>query len=70
MLEKAPPGSARGIHLVVEDIEAAREELIARGIEVSEIVHVGGGVRYADFADPDGNSFLLQEMSWRTGAAF
>src|SRR5690349_15032202 len=55
MLEKAPPGSARGIHLVVEDIEAAREELIARGIEVSEIVHVGGGVRYADFADPDGN---------------
>ena len=70
MLDKAAPGSSHGVHLVVEDIETAREELIARGIDVSEIIHVGGGVRYADFADPDGNSFLLQEMAWRTGEAF
>jgi predicted enzyme related to lactoylglutathione lyase len=70
MLDRAAPGSSHGVHLVVEDIEKAREDLIARGVDVSEIIHVGRGVRYADFADPDGNSFLLQEMSWRTGEAF
>jgi predicted enzyme related to lactoylglutathione lyase len=70
MLEKMAAGSSHGVHLVVEDIEAARAELIERGVAVSEITHVGGGVRYADFADPDGNTFLLQEMVWRTGAEY
>lgn len=64
------PGSVRGLHLVVEDIEAARSELLERGVEVSEIHDFGGGVRGADFADPDGNSFELQEMAWRTGATY
>jgi predicted enzyme related to lactoylglutathione lyase len=61
---------AANLHLVVEDIEAVRADLLARGVEVSGITDVGGGVRYAGFADPDGNGLLLQEMSWRTGAAY
>ncbi len=70
----AAPGSARGMHLVVRDIEATRAELGGRGVEVSEIRHVGpDGWRpgphperadygsFADFRDPDGNSWVLQE---------
>jgi predicted enzyme related to lactoylglutathione lyase len=64
------PGSIKALHLVVGNIEASREELIGRGIEVGAIDDVGGGVRYARFADPDGNTLVLQEMSWRTGDAF
>jgi len=64
------PGSVRGVHLVVEDLDEARAELIGRGVEVSEIHDFGGGVRGADFTDPDGNSFELQEMEWRTGARY
>jgi predicted enzyme related to lactoylglutathione lyase len=64
------PGTIKGLHLVVKHIEQAREELIGRGVEVADIVDVGGGVRYAWFADPDGNSLTLQEMAWRTGDAF
>ena len=64
------PGASRGLHLVVEDIDAARTELIERGVQVSEIVDFGGGVRGAYFADPDGNPFELQQMAWRTGADF
>ncbi len=67
---EAPPGSVRGLHLVVADIEAARADLLARGAEVGEVVDVGGGVRYAALTDPDGNTLTLQEMSWRTGDAF
>jgi catechol 2,3-dioxygenase-like lactoylglutathione lyase family enzyme len=64
------PGSVRGLHLVVEDLTGARAELLRRGVEVGEIQDFGGGVRGADFADPDGNSFELQEMAWRQGAQF
>jgi predicted enzyme related to lactoylglutathione lyase len=67
---EAEPGSVRGLHLVVDGIERARAELIGRGVEVGEIQDVGGGVRYAGFADPDGNGWTLQEMAWRTGDAF
>jgi predicted enzyme related to lactoylglutathione lyase len=67
---KGEPGSIRGLHLAVEDLDQARAELIARGVEVGEIHDFGGGVRGADFSDPDGNSFELQEMAWRKGAAF
>ncbi len=66
----APPGSMRGLHLVVADIEAARAELVERGVDIGPIQDVGGGVRYAGFADPDGNSLTLQEMPWRTGDTF
>ena len=66
----AEPGSVRGLHLVVADIDAARAELAGRGVEIGEVTDVGGGVRYAGFADPDGNGWTLQEMPWRTGDAF
>jgi uncharacterized protein YndB with AHSA1/START domain/predicted enzyme related to lactoylglutathione lyase len=59
-----PPGSLRGLHLVVADIEAARAELVGRGVEVGE-VEDAGGVFYAHFADPDGNTWCLQHMPWR-----
>jgi catechol 2,3-dioxygenase-like lactoylglutathione lyase family enzyme len=67
---EAPPGSVRGLHLVVDDIEKARAELIDRGVEVGAVVDVGGGVLYAAFEDLDGNGWTLQYMPWRTGDAF
>jgi catechol 2,3-dioxygenase-like lactoylglutathione lyase family enzyme len=70
----AAPGSYRGTHLVVTDIEAARAELVGRGVDVSEIRHMGPNGwepgpdperrdygSFADFSDPDGNTWLLQE---------
>ncbi|HEU4331572.1 MAG TPA: VOC family protein [Lapillicoccus sp.] len=67
---KMTPGSAHGIHLVVNDITAARRELADNEVAISEVTDVGGGVSYAWFEDPDGNTLTLQEMAWRTGAAF
>ncbi|SOD95004.1 hypothetical protein SAMN06272739_1066 [Blastococcus haudaquaticus] len=64
------PGSVRGLHLVVDGIERARDDLIGRGVDVGAVQDVGGGVRYAGFEDPDGNGWTLQEMAWRTGDAF
>lgn len=64
------PGSVRGLHLVVEDITEARAELVRRGVAVGDIRDFGGGVRGADFSDPDGNTFELQEMAWRKGAKY
>jgi len=64
------PGSIKALHLVVADIEAARRELLDRGVEVAPVEDVGGGVKYARFADPDGNTMTLQEMPWRTGDAY
>jgi predicted enzyme related to lactoylglutathione lyase len=66
----APPGSVRGLHLVVTDIEKARAELVARGVDVGAVQDVGGGVLYASLEDPDGNTLTLQEMPWRTGESF
>ncbi|MDJ0392959.1 glyoxalase [Rhodococcus sp. G-MC3] len=65
-----PPGSTKGLHLVVEDIEASRTELLERGVVVGDVEDVGGGVRYAGFADLDDNTWTLQEMPWRTGDSF
>ena len=65
------PGTIKGLHLVVSDINHAREELVSRGVDVGEIDDsAGGGVKYAHFSDPDGNTLVLQEMAWRTGNAF
>jgi catechol 2,3-dioxygenase-like lactoylglutathione lyase family enzyme len=58
-----PPGSVQGLHLVVSDIQAAREELVGRGVEVSKIKDFGGGVSFAFFKDPDGNGWALQEIA-------
>jgi catechol 2,3-dioxygenase-like lactoylglutathione lyase family enzyme len=60
-----PAGSLRGLHLVVSDIEEARATLIDRGVEVGPVQDLGG-VFYASFADPDGNTWTLQHMPWRT----
>jgi len=64
------PGGVRGLHLVVEDVAEARAELLGRGVEVSDIHDFGGGVKGANFSDPDGNSFELQEMAWRKGSTY
>jgi catechol 2,3-dioxygenase-like lactoylglutathione lyase family enzyme len=87
----AAPGSAQGLYLVVSDIEAARKELLARGVAVSEVFHHEGDVHtgpdepylfgrrrisgpdpehrtyhsYVSFSDPDGNGWLLQEVTAR-----
>ena len=83
-LTDAAPGSARATYLAVTDIEAARAELIARGVKVSDIRHkspvetwAGGWApgadperrdyaSFADFADPDGNTWVIQEIGYRT----
>lgn len=75
----ATPGSVRGVHLIVEDIDAVRAELVGRGVAVSEVRHFADGAwspgadpehrpyaSFADFADPDGNTWVLQEV--RRGA--
>jgi catechol 2,3-dioxygenase-like lactoylglutathione lyase family enzyme len=81
----AAPGSAESVYLVVEDIDAARADLAAHGVEVSEVFHEGAlGDRFhpggrasgpapdratygsfASFSDPDGNTWLLQEITTR-----
>jgi catechol 2,3-dioxygenase-like lactoylglutathione lyase family enzyme len=75
----AVPGSAQGLFLIVSDIEAARADLVARKVEVSEVFHRAVGeapasgpdparrsyTSYATFRDPDGNSWLLQEVTAR-----
>ncbi len=55
------PGSTKGLHLVVTDMEEARNYLIDRGIEVTDPEDVNG-VLYAYFRDPEGNSWLLQQF--------
>ncbi len=67
---EATPGSVRGLHLVVEDIEQTRAELVDRGVDVGEVTDVGGGVLYAALIDPDGNTLTLQQMPRRTGDTF
>jgi catechol 2,3-dioxygenase-like lactoylglutathione lyase family enzyme len=87
-ITSAAPGSARGLYLIVSDINAARNELVARGVEISEVFHAGtpgaqfqtdsGSGRvsgpapdqasygsFATFSDPDGNGWLVQEVTTR-----
>jgi catechol 2,3-dioxygenase-like lactoylglutathione lyase family enzyme len=74
----APPGSAQGLFLIVSDIEATRNALIAAGVEVSELFHPGPGgtlsgpdpehrsyLTCASLSDPDGNRWLFQEVTTR-----
>lgn len=65
-ISEMAPGSVKALHLVVADIGMARETLVARGIDVSQVEDHGRGVKMAHFHDPDGNSWALQEMSWRS----
>jgi catechol 2,3-dioxygenase-like lactoylglutathione lyase family enzyme len=73
------PGAVQGLYLVVADLEATRKDLVGRGIEVGEIFHVAPGKppapgvdpehrsygSFAQFSDPDGNGYLLQEITKR-----
>jgi catechol 2,3-dioxygenase-like lactoylglutathione lyase family enzyme len=81
-LSLAAPGSVRGMHLMVGDIEAARAELVGRGVEVSDVRHLEAGAwapgpdpersdygSFADFSDPDGNTWVLQERGHRRSGA-
>jgi catechol 2,3-dioxygenase-like lactoylglutathione lyase family enzyme len=80
-LTEAAPGSYRGTHLVVADIVAAREELVSRGVDVSDVRYFdrekgewqpgadpehADYSSFADFSDPDGNTWVLQEVGYRT----
>lgn len=58
------PGTVKALHLVVDDIKHSRDVLIDRGVEVGEVNDMGG-ILFARFADPDGNSWLLQEIPAR-----
>jgi catechol 2,3-dioxygenase-like lactoylglutathione lyase family enzyme len=61
------PGSTKGLQLVVEHIDAARAELVERGVEITDVQQLGPegspGSRFAFFTDPDGNGWSLQELS-------
>jgi hypothetical protein len=61
---KTPPGSVQGLHLVVSDINAARAELVERGVEVGEVWDLGEGVLYVSFSDPDRNGWALQQLPY------
>lgn len=69
------PGSVHGLHLVVPDIDAARAELVGRGVDATELYHFGEGGQmpgpdperrsyntFLSFNDPDGNTWLVQEV--------
>lgn len=56
------PGTIRGVHLVVDDIATARETLVERGVDVEDVTDLGG-ILYAGFSDPDGNTWTLQEIT-------
>ena len=57
----APPGSAKGLQLVVDDVHAARDELAGRGVEVSEVQEFPWG-SFVFFSDPDGNGWAVQQI--------
>ncbi len=61
-ISEAKPGTVKGLHLVVADLLATRELLAGRGVGMGEIIEYPGGIKYAGFSDPDGNSWLLQEI--------
>jgi predicted enzyme related to lactoylglutathione lyase len=60
-ISDAPPGSVKGMQMTVADVNAARAELVARGVEVSPVQQFPWG-RFAFFSDPDGNGWALQEL--------
>jgi catechol 2,3-dioxygenase-like lactoylglutathione lyase family enzyme len=67
-LVDSPPGSLKGLQVVVSDIEAARQELLDRGVEVGDVQDFPWG-RFIFFADPDGNTWSVQEIQSPRGAA-
>ena len=64
---EAEPGSVKGMQVIVADIEAARAELVDRGVDASEVQDFPWG-RFVFFADPDGNSWAVQQIPPRPAA--
>ena len=60
-LSDAPPGSVKGVQIVVADADAARAELVSRGVDASEVQDFPWG-RFVFFNDPDGNSWAVQQI--------
>ena len=65
-IAKMQAGSVKAIHLVVADVIKARDMLTAKGVEVGAVDEHDQGIKYVHFSDPDGNSWLFQEMPWRS----
>ena len=63
-ISEAPPGSVKGIQMVVADIQQARTELVERGVQVSDIQEFPWGA-FVFFSDPDGNSWAVQQLPAR-----
>ena len=63
-IAEAAPGSSQGVQMVVSDINAAREELAQRGVDVSDVQEAPGG-KFVFFSDPDGNRWSVQEIPSR-----
>ena len=57
----AEPGTIRGLHLVVDDIAETRQQIIDNGVDVDDVIDLGG-MLYAGIVDPDGNTWTLQEI--------
>jgi catechol 2,3-dioxygenase-like lactoylglutathione lyase family enzyme len=66
---KTSPGSVQGLHLVVSDLQAARAQLVERGVEVSAVKDYPGGISFVFFKDPDGNSWAVQHIARGAGRA-
>jgi predicted enzyme related to lactoylglutathione lyase len=60
-LNDMPPGSVQGLQIVVPDIDAARDELVSRGVDVSDVQHFPWG-SFVFFSDPDGNGWAVQQI--------
>jgi predicted enzyme related to lactoylglutathione lyase len=58
---ETPPGSAQGLQIVVPDIDAAREELVGRGVDVGDVQEFPWG-KFVFFRDPDGNGWAVQQL--------
>jgi predicted enzyme related to lactoylglutathione lyase len=63
-ISRAEPGSVQGMQMVVPDIEAARAELVGRGVEVSDVQEFAWG-SFVFFSDPDGNGWAVQQLPGR-----
>jgi predicted enzyme related to lactoylglutathione lyase len=66
-LSDMAPGSVQGLQMVVSDIDAARAELVERGVDVSEVQHFPWG-SFVYFSDPDGNGWAVQQLPPRPAA--
>jgi catechol 2,3-dioxygenase-like lactoylglutathione lyase family enzyme len=61
VIQLTPPGSACSI-MIGKDVRETRDLLMSRGVEMGEIIEYPGGIKFCGFSDPDGNSWLLQEI--------